>query len=587
MTVGERRQLQERRPAWWDAANDRAMLICRVSDKKQLDGVSLEAQQHELSTYAERVGLRVVAIESFQESAKKSQLRAEFHAAIAKARKSRILHVVFYMWDRIARNFTDTEILEEMIREGDVVLHVASGGTVLHKESDDSDFFILDINIAQAKQDNRGRRRKTITGMEQRCRNGWYPSRTPSFYWQAVTLDEDGRPRRRGSTVAGPTEEGRRLVRREMDLHLKGFSLERIRERCLAEGLVPAKQRPTYTATLIDKHLKNVFYAAIPNPHLDPDKPNDVFRSQFVWRDKWYEGKHEPIFSADEWTKLQGSFGQRTAQRKLKHNGLFANGPLTLTCAEPACGCKITYAPKFKASGVTYHYYRCANGRRVHSRRGEPQVNVREEEILDQFQSAVDAVQITADLADAIVKGLNDTHFEAMAAKKKSADVSRAELRALEEKENRLFDRFDSGEIDRAMFDAQVVRVRAARGECFEKLREADTEIDSAYLVTAQRVLELAKHAKSHWDRRSPQQKRELLAEVVCNSRLNGRTLRYDLQKPFDVLAKMRAANEWCPQGDTRYGEHQGLRGVGRVDGGDQAGRLTWQRSAGRHHAPN
>ncbi len=91
----------------------------------------------------------------------------------------------------------------------------------------------------------------------------------------------------------------------------------------------------------------------------------------------------------------------------------------------------------------------------------------------------------------------------------------------------------------------------AVRGECFEKLREADTEIDSAYLVTAQRVLELAKHARTHWDRRSPQQKRELLAEVVCNSRLDGRTLRYDLQKPFDVLAKMRAANDWCPQGDS------------------------------------
>jgi hypothetical protein len=212
----------------------------------------------------------------------------------------------------------------------------------------------------------------------------------------------------------------------------------------------------------------------------------------------------------------------------------------------------ITYAPKFKASGVTYHYYRCANGRRVHSQRGEPQVNVREEEILNQFRGAVDAVQITADLADAIVKGLNETHAAAMAAKRKTADIYRAELSALEGKENRLFDRFDGGEIDRAMFDSQVARIRAARAGCFEKLREADTEIDSAYLVTAQHVLELAKHAKAHWDRRSPEQKRELLAEVVCNSRLDGRTLRYDLQKPFDLLAKMRAANDWRPQGDTR-----------------------------------
>ena len=157
-------------------------------------------------------------------------------------------------------------------------------------------------------------------------------------------------------------------------------------------------------------------------------------------------------------------------------------------------------------------------------------------------------MEIATDFADDIAAGLNETHQAAMAAKRRTADTYGAELRALEGKENRLFDRFDGGEIDRAMFDSQVARVRAARADFLEKLREADAEIDSTYLVTATRVLELAKHAKAHWDRRSPEQKRELLAEVVCNSRLDGRTLRYDLQKPFDVLAKMRAANDWRPQ---------------------------------------
>ena len=63
-------------PGWWDETNNRAMLICRISDKKQLQGVSLDAQKHELTEYSERVSLRVAAVEAFQESAKKSQLRA-------------------------------------------------------------------------------------------------------------------------------------------------------------------------------------------------------------------------------------------------------------------------------------------------------------------------------------------------------------------------------------------------------------------------------------------------------------------------------------------------------------------------------
>jgi hypothetical protein len=30
-----------------------------------------------------------------------------------------VRHIIFYVWDRIARNFTDAEILEEMVRDGE------------------------------------------------------------------------------------------------------------------------------------------------------------------------------------------------------------------------------------------------------------------------------------------------------------------------------------------------------------------------------------------------------------------------------------------------------------------------------------
>jgi len=537
-----RKPPREGRPCWWDDTNDRAMLICRISDRKQKDGVSLEAQEKGGTAYVEDVGLKLVSTRPFQETAKKSTLRAEFHAAIAEARQAHIKHLVFSFWDRITRNFTDAELLEEMIRDDEITLHVAAGRTVLHAESGDSEFFMFDINVAQAKQDNRLRRRKTIDGMEQRCRNGWYPSRTPSFYAQQPALDEDGRPKRRGGTVVGPSEEGRRLVRREMELHLRGFSLEWIREKCVAEGLVPAKYLRTYTPTQIDKHLKNVFYAGLPKPH-------DGFKSQFVWRGIWYEGKHEPIFTAEEWEKLKASFGQRKLFKKLQHEGLFGQGPLLLACE--ACGCKITYAPKTKASGVKYHYYRCADGRRMHRGNGEPQVNVKEDDILDQLVAAVDAIQITDAFAKAVANALNETHRAAMEAKKKSADVYRAEIRTLEEKEDRLFDRFDGGEIDRDTYDRQLARLRADKTDRFEKLREADTEIDTAYLDTAQDVLELARQAKSLLETRSREEKRDFLARLVWNPRLEGRTVRFDLKKPFAVIAKMRASNDWRPQRDS------------------------------------
>jgi DNA invertase Pin-like site-specific DNA recombinase len=466
------------------------MLICRISDRKQLDGVSLDAQKRHLREYAENNNLIIAHTASFQESAKASKLRPQFHAAIEEGERLKVRHLVFYMFDRVSRNYTDLEMLEELVQSGEIVLHIASGNVVLHKDSDDSSFFMSDINVAQAKQENRTRRRKTIDGMIERCMNAWYPSRPPSFYVQQPLIDDNGRMKRRGSTIVGPTEEGRLLVRREMELHLKGYSLDRIRDICLSEGLVPSKSIPTYRRSAIDKHLKTPFYAAIADGDHD-------FRSQFVWRGVRYKGKHTPIFTVEEWAKLQASFGLRSSQRKLKHEGLFAQGLLSLRCAEPTCGCKITYAPKEKANGTVYHYYRCADGKRVHVGRGEPQVNVREEDILDQLGGVVDAISVTEDIAEAITVGLNETHRQVKAAKANAVKTYKAQLLALNEKENRIVDMFASGSIDGEVFKRQQVRVREEREGLFNKLQEAEGEADDAYLVTAQRVLELAKTAKT------------------------------------------------------------------------------------------
>ena len=539
-----REQLQrtrEHKPVWWDDTNDRAMLICRVSDRKQLDGVSLEAQEHHQQLYAERVGLRVVATEPFQESAKRSKLRAQFHAAIEKARREKIRHLVFYMWDRIARNFTDAEMLEELVGEGEVIIHVVQTGAVLHQDGNEGDFFSFDINIAQAKQENRNRRRKTIDGMEQRCRNGWYPSRPPTFYWQQPTVDEEGRLKKRGAIVAGPTEEGRVLLRRQAELRISGASLELVRQTCLAERLVPPKLIRAYRISLIERMLKNPFYAAIPKPH-------DGYKSQFVWRGTWYEAKHEPVFSVREWEQLQATFGLKPALRKRKHEGLFVSGPLRLRCADPGCGCTITYAPKTKPSGRVYSYYRCSDGKHVHVGRGERQINVLEEELLGQLGQAVDLIHVTDDLAHAIANALSETHRQARRAKAEALEIFKAQLAALDGRDDRLYDRLDRGEIDSETFSSQQKRLRQERDDLLAKLRDADAHADDGYLVTAERVLELAKNAKKLWERRTPQERCDLLDKLLCNPVLDGRTVRFDLRKPFDVVAKMGRDDLWRPQ---------------------------------------
>ncbi len=45
-------------------------------------------------------------------------------------------------------------------------------------------------------------------------------------------------------------------------------------------------------------------------------------------------------------------------------------------------------------------------------------------------------------------------------------------------------------------------------------------------------------------------EKRDLIARLIRNPRLDGRTVRYDLRKPFDVLVRMRGVEGWRPHLD-------------------------------------
>ena len=181
--------------------------------------------------------------------------------------------------------------------------------------------------------------------------------------------------------------------------------------------------------------------------------------------------------------------------------------------------------------------------RRVHRDRGEAQINVAEDEVLEQFGGPVDQITLTPELADQVARALNEGQRDAGAERARAAEIHRNEVAALQQKEDRLFDRYDAGEVDRETYDRQLARVRADKAESVERLHRAESAAGSTYLVTGARVLEMAKQAKSLWIGRSPEEKRDFVSQLVCNPRLEGRKVRYDLRNPSAssrVCAKVR-----------------------------------------------
>lgn len=76
-------------------------------------------------------------------------------------------------------------------------------------------------------------------------------------------------------------------------------------------------------------------------------------------------------------------------------------------------------------------------------------------------------------------------------------------------------------------------------------MAKAQRQIDNAYLVTAQEILELAQNAKTLWLGRTKEEKRDFLEMILSNQVFDYPSVRYTLKKPFRTLSEMASSSDW------------------------------------------
>lgn len=82
------------------------------------------------------------------------------------------------------------------------------------------------------------------------------------------------------------------------------------------------------------------------------------------------------------------------------------------------------------------------------------------------------------------------------------------------------------------------------------KMAETQEAIIGEFYETSEKILELAKNSETLWFSRSPEERVNFLKMILSNQVLDGVTVRYNLKKPFAVLAAMKKTEEWCPGPD-------------------------------------
>lgn len=509
--------------------NMRAAAILRVSSAKQTEGVSLDVQRHRIESYAKSNSLELDQrhIHELAESGKRSEDRKKYKEAMDEIIAKGIHHLLFLVSDREARNFTDSERNEELIRAGALTVHYVQDGKVLSKYSPDADFLMKDFQTLQAKHFVRTLSTKVNDAMNTKAEMGWYPSNHPPLGY--VTHYPEGR-RKNCIIIQDPNPKAIAHVRREFELRAQGLSFDAIRRQIIEDGLIPAEKIVAYHASAIEKRIKNPFY-----------------RGSFIWKGQTYKGLHPLIIDKEILDAIDGnghkrgtSWGAQPTER-----GIFGRG--WLKCADPACGCHVVFDPKRKTNkkagtSKEYHFYHCSNGKKVHtSLKG---MNVTEDALYQQFGAVVSDVTIDEHFAKQIADALNENKKAAMKKIEAEASAHQQALKQLDREEDEAYDDLKCGLLNDESYKRRVERVRERRDHFNTLLKNANKSVTEAALENAQSVLELANQAKSLWLTLSPPERRGLLDTVLSNPRLNGPTVEYDLKKPFAVILKMKRS---CP----------------------------------------
>lgn len=514
----------------WMGSNNSALAIVRVSSRRQEGNISHETQEQEIRAYCSKQGLELKEVHRIVESAQDSDFRKQFSKALSAAITSEIRHICYYMYDREARNLTDIERFEKLVRSDVVVLHYIRDNKVFHQNSPDGDFFMRDVQAVTNKHFIRNLRAKVNDAMTKKAESGWHPSNhVPLGYALQRIKDDRGRELKRGTIVVrDPNEMNVRWVIREFELRAQGYSFEEIRTSVIAEGLVPAEKIKNYWKNAIEKRINNPFYSG-----------------RIRWKGKEYPAKHELIIPPQLVDRAR-RVRRRTRSLSLSENrsGIFAGG--WIRCGE--CDCAIVYDPKKKVTKFlkktsVFHYYHCSNGKKHHaSMRG---LNVTEEAIWSGLEKAIDAISVSAELAREIAKALNDSHKFALGAAVHQLEHAKKTTKALEAREDQLYEDMVQGVIDQEGFRRMIQKARSEKTRMQAVIDQAQSQIQGKYRETASSIIELCRQAKSLYLMRSPLEKREFLEIILSNPRLNGASVEFDLKKPFSTLALMSGNEKW------------------------------------------
>lgn len=332
----------------------------RVSTHKQGEGVSLQAQQEAITSFASRNGLSVIEWFEEKETAAKSG-RPIFNKMLKRLERGAAKGLIIHKIDRSARNLKDWSVISDL----------SDAGVDVHFANESLDFrsrggrLTADIQAVIAADYIRNLREETIKGMTGRLKQGLYPFRAPIGYLNTG----------RGQAKT-PCPINAPLIRHAFTLYASGqHSLRSLLVEMHRLGL---RNLVGQAISLhgIETILRNPFYCGM----------IEIKRTGQV-----YDGIHEPLIDTATFTRVQDVKAGRAGKKLTKHNHLYRG----------LFRCGLCDAPMTAEKQKGIIYYRCHTPACATK-------TVREEDITREVEHALASLQWSENDAATMIASFND-----------------------------------------------------------------------------------------------------------------------------------------------------------------------------------
>ena len=488
----------------------KAIIIARVSTEEQKKaGNSLPAQINRLKDYCDRRGFEIVKTVSFDESAYKKR-RDDFDDILdfILGHKEK-LAVCFDKVDRLSRNIFDkrVSVLYDKALIDEIELHFVSDQQVINSQLSAGEKFHFSISLGLAKYYSDAISDNTKRAQEQILRNGIYPTQPPYGYKRV--------PVSKGKTEIVVDEFASRIVQKVYEWYSTG----------------------SYSMDLLRKKLKEEYGIAWSHGYIDKVLKNNFYHGVMTWNKKMYPHSYLPIISKqlfDQVQQIKSGFNKKRG----KFDGLPYIYRGLLRCEH--CGLAIT--PE-KQKG--YVYYHCTQYNGKHGAEW-----LREENITEQIGVVFKGLQLPTEIHEQILETLKSTHDSKVEFRGQQFEKLTSEHEMYAKRIEKIY----MDKLDGCITDDEYDRYSQSFRE---KLSEIDARLvllqdaEDNYYVAAEYLLDLSKRAYDLFVSSELEQKRQLIKLVLQNPRIEGKTVKFEAQKPFDLLLDYNNHQLECRLGDS------------------------------------